>query len=245
MQNITTHLAVTLCCLAPNFATAKEVTLTDTPTSPAKGEILSQYASDWVARGVYLGNQAFKNSLALDKEAFGIKWKAAGRYVEITDSDTGKDQVDAYFEAVKDFGVAEFKTGYLYFEFFDGGVHAHEIYGSIAKNWGCGYRAEFAYSWLIEGADNDGYSQLTFEKNTLIADNLLKLKVDNGFLFEKGQFSHITAKARYDYKLNDNFVIQPFLAYTWEMDGLEYFGSSIKGDQQNRFYGGLGLSIRF
>ncbi|MEO1857196.1 MAG: hypothetical protein ABGY95_07520, partial [Rubritalea sp.] len=159
------------------------------------------------------------------------------------------DELDLWVDASKDLGWARFTTGYIFYEFFDGNAaDGHEVYFGLSRDFCYGINASYTYFWDVHGVDNDGYNELVFSKDADVFGNTLDTSLTSGFLAEGWGASHITLKSSYDIAISENATLSPYLAYSWELGGAERYGAAIDGSQgteQNRFYGGVALSVSF
>ncbi|MFC5051580.1 hypothetical protein ACFPK9_13320 [Rubritalea spongiae] len=204
--------------------------------------------SDYIWRGLFLGRALVDSSVEASTSAWGLDF-AGGLWAGNVEEESFDDEINAWIEGSKDFGWARFTTGYIYYDFFDGETNnAHEVYFGLSKDLCWGFNASYTYFWDVYATDNDGYNELVLGNDTDVFGYTLDTTLTTGFLFEGFGASHITLKTGYDWELTDHATLTPYLAYTWELAGLERYAAPMNGSgrsEQNRFFGGVSLSVSF
>ncbi len=221
-----------------------------------EGDVAVGYHSDYIFRGARLGSNMVDSAVNLSKSAWGLDFTAGAWYgsfeEEVTGFDTNVDELDLTFGVSKDFGFARFNTGYIYYntDTLFGNEELAEVYVGFSKDLCYGISSSLTYFIDASGelssdeGDNNGYSELSLAKSDLFLEGLT-LSNDLGYLVEKGQLNHNTTKLSYDWAFSENATLTPYLAYTWELDALEEHGPSWTGVEQNRFHGGVALTVSF
>ncbi|WP_018969521.1 TorF family putative porin [Rubritalea marina] len=222
----------------------------DTPCF--EGNIYAGYHSDYIWRGTKQGQPLIDAGVDLSKSAWGLDF-AGGAWLGSFKEQSGKDQtqeLDLYAEVSKDFGFVNFTTGYIYYQIDTNASSegdAKEVYFALSKDLAYGLSTSLTHYWNVTGNpdkfDNNGYSELSASKSDLFLENL-GLGVDFGFLTEGWEAHHVTTTLGYDYAISENATLSPYLAYTFELDaGDTTF--SVSDQEQNRFHGGVALSVSF
>ncbi|MFT5883280.1 MAG: hypothetical protein ACI9FG_001793 [Crocinitomicaceae bacterium] len=209
--------------------------------------------SDYIFRGARLGTDMVDAAVNVTKSAWGLDFSAGAWYGSFENGNTNIDELDLTFGVSKDLGFARFNTGYIHYDFDAGTAGADqtaEIFVGFSKDLCYGISTSLTYFIDASGelssdeADNNGYSQLSLAKSDLFLEGLT-LSNDLGYLVEKGQLNHNTTTLGYDYALSENATITPYIAYTWELDAIEEHGPTLNGVEQNRFHGGVALTVSF
>jgi hypothetical protein len=244
--------------LVSGSAFAGEVVAPVVETAPCyEADVMVGAHSDYIWRGARQGSNLVDAAVNLSKSAWGLDFTAGAWYgsfeEEASGSDSNVDELDLTFGVSKDLGFARFNTGYIYYnvDTLLGNDEASEIYVGFSKELCYGLSSSLTYFINTSGDlggdseyDNNGYSVLSLAKSDLFLEGLT-LSNDLGYLVEKGQLNHNTTTLGYDYALSENATITPYLAYTWELDALEEHGPSWTGSEQNRFHGGVALTVSF
>jgi len=240
--------------LVSGSAFAGEVVAPVCEASPCyEADVTVGYHSDYIFRGAQLGTDMVDAGVNVSKSAWGLDFTAGAWYGSFENANSNIDELDLTFGVSKDFGFARFNTGFIHYD-FDAGVlgalQNSEIFVGFSKDLCYGVSTSLTYfidtSGELSGdeGDNNGYSQLSLAKSDLFLEGLT-LSNDLGYLVEKGQLNHNTTTLGYDYALSENATITPYVAYTWELDALEEHGPTITGSEQNRFHGGVALTVSF
>jgi hypothetical protein len=205
--------------------------------------------SDYIWRGQFLGRALLDSSVEASTSAWGLDFAGGLWAGNIENNDRAADEINAWIEGSKDFGWARFTTGYIYYDFFDGSVaNGHEVYFGLSKDLCWGFNASYTYFWDVYATDNDGYNELVLGNEADVFGYTLDTTLTTGFLFENNGANHITLKSGYDWEITENATLTPYLAYTWELAGLERYGKALdgsEGNEQNRFHGGVSLTVSF
>jgi hypothetical protein len=251
--------------LVSGSAFAGEVVAPIVETTPCfEADLGVGYHSDYIFRGARLGTNMIDAELNVAKSAWGLDFSAGawlGSYTEKLDgADSNFDELDLTFGVSKDFGWARFNTGYIHYntDYIAGNLENAEVYVGFSKDLCYGLSSSLTYFIDASGelsadeGDNNGYTQLSLAKSDLFLEGLT-LSNDLGYLAEKGQLNHNTTSLGYDWALSENATLTPYIAYTWELDALEQHGPTQNNpggtlpalSQQNRFHGGIALSVSF
>ena len=216
-----------------------------------EGDVAVGYHSDYIFRGARVGRDLVDSSINLSKSAWGLDFTAGAWYGSFEDTSSQNwNELDLTFGVSKDLGFARFNTGFISYQLDGGNSNDNngEIYVGFSKDLCYGVSTSFTYFIDAYGEkaffDNNGYSVLSLAKSDLFLEGLT-LSNDLGYLVEKGQLSHNTTTLGYDYALSENATITPYIAYTWELDALEEHGPLAVSNEQNRFHGGVALTVSF
>lgn len=221
---------------------------------PVEGEVAVGYHSDYIWRGAKLGSDLVDASVTLSKSAWGLDFSGGAWYGSFDEriTDVNVDELDLFFEVSKDFGFARFNTGYIWYNTDISPVvtvDTAEVYVGLSKDLCWGLSSSLTYFIDASGelssdeGDNNGYSEFVLEKSDLFFDGL-SLGNTLGYAVEKGQLLHNTTTLGYAYEFCENVSLNPYVAYTWELDGLEEHGQGYPSEQ-NRFFGGVSLAVSF
>lgn len=218
-----------------------------------EGDVAVGYHSDYIFRGARLGTDLVDSAVNLSKSAWGLDFTAGAWYGSYENNSSNIDELDLTFGVSKDLGWARFNTGYIWYntdaDSF-GTEDTAEVYVGFSKDLCYGLSSSLTYFIDASGelssdeGDNNGYSEFSLAKSDLFLEGLT-LSNDLGYLVEKGQLSHNTTKLGYDLSISENATLTPYIAYTWELDALEEHGQGFSDSEQNRFYGGVALTVSF
>jgi hypothetical protein len=215
--------------------------------------------------GLDLSKSAWGLDFAVGAWYGGFKETATG-------SDLNVQELDLYAEVSKDLNWFRLTTGVIHYNYFGGigddvqglanrnGValgqdlldlnDATELYFAVSKDFCWGVSAAYTYFLNVTSTDkydNDGYSVATLAKDDLFIDGL-SFTNDLGYYVEKGQLSHNTSTLGYDWDITENATLTPYLAYTWELDYYDSQAAPVNTyglGEQNRFHGGVSVSVSF
>ncbi|MEO1856105.1 MAG: hypothetical protein ABGY95_01900 [Rubritalea sp.] len=238
--------------LVSGSAFAGEVVAPLVEVSPSyEADVTVGAHSDYIFRGARLGTDLVDSAVNVSKSAWGLDFTAGAWYGSFVNDGDNIDELDLTFGVSKDFGFARFNTGYIHYNADSGTANEElaEVYVGFSKDLCYGLSSSLTYFIDASGelssdeGDNNGYSELSLAKSDLFLEGLT-LSNDLGYLVEKGQLSHNTTTLGYDYSLSENATITPYIAYTWELDALEEHASFTEREQ-NRFYGGVALTVSF
>lgn len=207
-----------------------------------ESEIHAGYTSEYLFRGANLGTDLTEVGLdvATEYNGFGL---SAGAWYGSFYNGGGFDELDLYAEASKDLGFATASIGYIHYENIAAlGRDAEEVKFALAKTL---YGVDFslAYFWDVAGLDNDGYTELAASKGFELSPCLtLSTSAALGYLFEQGDFAHLTAKVALDYAYSETATISPFIAHSWSLSDS---ASTTNAGLENELVAGTMLSVSF
>lgn len=207
-------------------------------------EIHTGYTSEYLFRGTNLGTDLTELgvNMATEYNGFGL---SAGVWSGSFHNSNGNNTVtetDVYGEVSKDLGFATAAIGYIYYFNFGTGASddAGETYFSLAQTY-FGVDFSLAYYWDISGSDNDGYTELAASKGFELSPCVtLNTGAALGYLWEQGEFVHLTAKVAVDYAFTETATLSPFIAYSWALAD-----EGVNVGQENEFVGGTMLTVSF
>lgn len=233
------------------------------PESAISYELHTGYSSMYLWRGLDLGDDLIEvgadvagewNGIGLSAGAWygsfdaGSSIDALGRFGEDLQVDT--DELDLYGEVSKDFGFLTASVGYIYYYYPQAHSNkeylnldnSQEVYFGVSRDLGFA-AVSLNYFWDIQGADNDGYSELalsrSFELNSCLS---LNVGTNVGYLVEQGQATAWTSKVALDWAFVESAKLSPFVALSIALsDDVDtaYNGSD------NEFVAGSMLSVSF
>lgn len=221
-------------------------------TAEVEYELHAGYTSEYLFRGLDLGNDLVETGVNAATEWNGLGLSAGAWYGSFDDNsaagiepgDYDYDELDLYAEVSKDLGFLTASIGYIYYMTDDVALSvedAQEIYFGVSRDLGFA-NASLTYFWDIE-TDNDGYAELGldrgFELNSCLTLNLAS---NLGYLAEQGQCTAWTTKVGLDWAFVENAKLSPFVALSIALsddDDTAYEGSG------NEFVAGSMLSVSF
>lgn len=210
-----------------------------------ESEIHAGYSSEYLFRGLNLGQDLVEAGLDVSTEYSGLGLSAGAWYGSFSDStDQDFDELDLYAEASKDLGFLTAAIGYINYQnprLAATPDDAQEVYFSVAKSL---YGVDFslAYFWDIE-TDNDGYAELGASKGFELSPCLtLNTGAALGYLAEQGQVSHVSTKVSLDYAYSETATISPFVAYSWSLNNDV---DTAYSTSENELVAGTMLSVSF
>jgi hypothetical protein len=219
------------------------------PESGIEYELHAGYSSEYLFRGLNLGQDLVEAGFDIASEWNGIGLSAGAWYGSYDVSfDRGHeydiDELDLYAEVSKDLGFLTASVGYIYYfneDTFNLVDDAQEVYFSVARDFGFA-EASLTYFWGIEG-DNDGYSQLALSRSFELSPCLaLNVGTNVGYLVEQGQATAWTTKIALDWGFAEHAKLSPFVAHSFALsDDIDtaYYGSG------NEFVAGSMVSVSF
>ncbi len=212
-------------------------------SAEVESEIHAGYSSEYLFRGLNLGQDLLEAGVDVSTEYNGLGLSAGAWYGSFADSTaTGFDELDLYGEVSKDLGFVTAAVGYIYYANLGAAsADAQEVYFSVAKTF---YGVDFslAYYWDVE-TDNDGYTELAASKGFELSSCLtLSTSAKLGYLAEQGEFAHLTAKVALDYAYSETATISPFVAHSWSLTNDP---GTTHGTTENELIAGTMLSVSF
>lgn len=221
-------------------------------TAEVEYELHTGYTSEYLFRGLDLGNDLVETGVNAATEWNGLGLSAGAWYGSFDDNsaagiepgDYDYDELDLYAEVSKDLGFLTASIGYIYYMTDDAALSvedAQEVYFGISKDLGFA-SASLTYFWDIE-TDNDGYAELgldrSFELNSCLT---LNLGTNLGYLAEQGQCTAWTTKLGLDWAFTETAKLSPFVALAVALNDdndTAYAGTG------NEFVAGSMLSVSF
>lgn len=228
--------------------------------SSFEGEVHVGYSTEYIFRGINLGDDLIESGVDVSAEMAGFGLSAGawygtaqidgqldglsdGEFDGVFDGFT-YDELDLYAEVSKDFGFVTAAVGYIYYYYpsaFPGIKSTAETYFSVSGSY-MGFDTSLTYFWDTKG-DNDGYMEAYAGKGFELSPCLtLNTGATIGYLGEEHDFSHVAAKVSLDWAFTENATLSPYIAHSWALtdeEGGFYDGS------ENEFYGGLILAVSF
>ena len=225
------------------------------PDSSISYELHTGYSSEYIFRGVNLGDDLIETGFDVATEAYGLGLSAGVWYANYQESLLGTEinsnEVDFYAEVSKDFGFVTLSTGYIYYyndvdqaasNYYGGNYpDTQEVYFSAARDFGFA-KASLTYFWDIVG-DNDGYSELglsrSFELSPCVS---LNASSNFGYLLEEADFTAWTTRASLDWGFVEHAKLSPFVQYSVALSDEP---TTAYDRSENEFVGGAMLSVSF
>lgn len=179
------------------------------------------YSSEYLFRGINLGDDLIEAGADVVTEWNGLGVSAGAWYGSIqqapTPGNVSYDELDLYGKVSKDVGFATVTVGYIWYVFPDNALFqtedAQEACFSVSREF-MGTNASATYFWDTE-TDNDGYSELALSKSFELTPCLtLNTGATAGYLFEEGDFAHLTAKISLDWAFTETATLSPYVAHS-------------------------------
>lgn len=213
-------------------------------------ELHTGYSSGYLFRGLDLGDNLVEvgvdaaydwNGLSLSAGVWGAAFNhAPGNATQSNDVD---NEVDFYGEVSKDLGFLTASVGYIYYWNVGSlGADDQEIYFSASRDLGFA-SASLTYFWDVDGASNNGYTELglskSYELNQCVT---LNVGTNVGYLVDGGEFTAWTTKASIDWGFAEHAKLSPFVALSIALG--EEAGSAW-ASTDNEIVAGSTLSVSF
>lgn len=214
------------------------------------------YTSEYLWRGIDLGNDLVEAGFNVASEWNGLGLSAGAWYASYDASSAGLtglgapgdydiDELDLYAEVSKDLGFFTAAVGYIYYmneDVLTAIEDAQEVYFSVSRDFGFA-EASFTYFWDIE-TDNEGYSELALSRSFDLAPCFaLNLGTSLGYQFEQAQCAAWTTKVGLDWAFADCAKLSPFVALAIALS--DDNDSSYTNGSKNEFVAGSMLSVSF
>lgn len=215
-------------------------------------EIHTGYSSEYIFRGVDLGNDLVEAGLdaATEVNGWGL---SAGVWATAFDasnsiygaSDSPDSETDLYAEVSRDLGFATLATGYIYYwNVGNLGVDDQEVYFQASRDFGFA-KASLTYFWDVceNGGGNNGYTELALSRSWELNQCLtLNVGTNVGYLIESGDFTAWTTKASLDWGFVERAKLSPFIALSIALGEAP---STLWQSTENEFVAGSMLSVSF
>jgi hypothetical protein len=232
--------------LVAGNAQAGTPTTTPAPVSPPASAIEFKlhtgYSSEYLWRGLDLGDDLIEAGLDVSATWNGIGLSAGAWYASFQNSDVNVDELDLYAEVSKDFGFVKGSVGYIAYLYPNSNSPTYqEVYFGLSRDLGFA-TASLKYYWDVEG-DNDGYSEFGLSRSFELTSCLsLNLESNIGYLVEHGVATAWTNKVSLDWGFVEHAKLSPFVALAISCTNDEYTSYWNSG---NELVGGCMLSVTF
>jgi hypothetical protein len=225
-------------------------------------ELHTGYSSDYLYRGVILGDDLIEAGADVKAEFNGIGLSAGAWYGTATNDslvgiplgiDMNMTELDLYAEVSKDFGFLKTSIGYIY-RHYDldilGTTDTGEIYFGLSHDFGF-VEASLTYYWGVNEAKvfgftpgvTEGYTELALRRSIELTPCLaLNLGTNVGYLVEGGDFTAWTTKVALDWGFAEHAKLSPFAAVSIAMGESH---NTIWETTDNEFVAGSMLSVTF
>jgi hypothetical protein len=219
-------------------------------------ELHTGYSSDYLYRGVIIGDNLIEAGADVKAEFSGIGLSAGAWYGSFTNGGDNANELDLYAEVSKDFGFLKTSIGYIYRLYDFGGNYGdwvnystQEIYFGLSKDLGFA-EVSLTYYWGVEGNDTgiyggktEGYTELALRRSIELTPCLaLNLGTNVGYLIEGGDFTAWTTKAALDWGFAEHAKLSPFAAVSIALGESSY---TLWHSTENEFIAGSMLSVNF
>ena len=213
-------------------------------------ELHTGYSSEYLFRGLDAGDHltevgvdaAYKwDGLSLSAGVWAAAFQSPARTGNQVDN-----EVDAYAEVSKDFGVLTASVGYIYYWNMGGlGADNQEVYAGLSHD--LGFATIFLTSYFdvdrTNKGDTDGYTELGLTKSFTL-NQCLTLNVGSNvsYLIEDHEFIAWTSKVSLDWGFAEHAKLSPFVAVSI---GLGESPRTSWVSTENELLGGSMLSVSF
>ncbi len=235
-------------CKTIGALAAASALVAGTASAEVEYEIHTGYTSEYLWRGIDLGDDLFEVGLdaATEYNGFGLSAGAwAGFYDSPATADNVDLEVDFYGEVNRDFGFATLGVGYIYYwQTGPLGVDDQEVYFTASRDLGFA-SASLTYFWDIceNNGGNDGYSEFALSRSWELSPCVaLNATSTLGFLTEGVEWVHWTNKVSLDWGFAEHAKLSPFVALSIAL-GDE--ASTVWAQTDNEFVAGSMLSVGF
>lgn len=213
-------------------------------------EIHTGYTSEYIFRGVDLGNDLVEAGLdaATEVNGWGLSagvWATAFDAAAAPAGDDVSSETDLYAEVSKDVGFATLAVGYIYYwNVGNLGVDDQEVYFQASRDFGFA-NASLTYFWDVceNNGGNNGYTELALSRSWELNQCLtLNVGTNVGYLWEGSEFTAWTTKASLDWGFVDRAKLSPFIALSVAL-GEE--AGTMWAQTDNEFVAGSMLTVSF
>ena len=223
-----------------------------TATAETAYELHTKYSSEYLFRGLNLGQDLVEVGADVTTDASGFGLSAGVWYGSFQDNSVpglGSPRQDAieldlYGQVAKDFGWFTGSLGYIYryFQASDNNtLNAQEVVFGVSRQF-WGIDTSLTYFWGVE-KDNNGYSEFALGKGFELGRRVvLNCGASLGYLAEQGQLTALTSKLTLDWGVTHTATLSPFVKWSIALDDdhdSAYYRS------KNQLVGGLMLSVAF
>ena len=219
--------------------------------SHAQAEIESEfhvgYNSEYIFRGVYLGDDAYEYGLNFAGSCdCGLDWSAGIWSISPDGEDGNVDELDIYASVSKDLGFGSVAVGFTAYTYDGGGSDDAEVFLGLSAEPIAGLDLGLTVFFGTDGIFQDaillegtiGYS---FEVSSKATANI---GIVYGYLLDEGDFAddgglYASASISLDYAVSDSITFSPYVSYN---EGEEDIFGPLAADG---FIGGAKVSFSF
>ena len=214
-------------------------------------ELHTGYSSEYLYRGVKLGNDLVEAGADVKTKAAGLDLSAGAWYGSFDSAAGNTNELDLYADASKDFGFLTGSVGYVFRNYdlgsLNGTEDSQEIYFGISRDFGC-VAASLTYYWGVASTApstgvTEGYLEFglshSFELSPCLA---LNVGTNVGYLTEDDRFTAWTTKVALDWGFAEHAKLSPFIAASLAMGEAN---RTLWYTTSNQLVGGAMLSVNF
>ncbi|QTN32667.1 hypothetical protein HZ994_10095 [Akkermansiaceae bacterium] len=211
-------------------------------------ELHAGYSTDYLFRGIDLGNDLVETGLNLSTEWNGLDLSAGAWYGAFESNNDDFSELDLYAEASKDFGFLTAAVGYISYQNMNSTFRVddtQELYLSLSKEF-FGLDTSLTYFWEIEdsGSGTGGYLEAAVGKSFELSPCLtLNAGAALAYLVEESEFAHITTKVSLDWAFTETATLSPYIAASWGLTNDPR--SAAYNNVNEEFVGGTMLTVSF
>lgn len=210
-------------------------------------ELHTGYTSEYIYRGVNLGNDLVEAGADVKTEAYGLGLSAGAWYGSYSQSGLNMNELDLYADVSKDFGFLTGSVGYIYrnYDMDIWGIQdTQEVYFGISRDFGF-VAASLTYYWGV--GDNvgttEGYTEFALSHSFALSPCLaLNVGTNVGYLVEDDEFTAWTTKVALDWGFAEHAKLSPFVALSIALGEAQ---NTLWYDTSNQLVGGCMLSVNF
>jgi hypothetical protein len=211
-------------------------------------ELHTGSSTEYVFRGLNLGDNLTEVGVDVANkwDKFGLSggvWAAAFNNSPLRTGNDVDNEVDTYAEATYDLGFATAGVGYIYYWNLGRlGEDAQEVYFSASRDFGFA-NASLTYYWSVDGANNDGYTELALDRGFELSPCLtLNVKSSLGYLIEAGDFTAWNNKVSLDWGFAEHAKLSPFVSASISLSDSN---DTAYNGAENEYAVGTVLSVSF
>jgi len=230
-------------------------------------ELHTGYSSEYLYRGVNLGDNLIEAGADVKGKAYGLDLSAGAWYgsvntKQVLDQNLGfgsaitLTELDLYAGASKDFGPVTGSVGYIHRNYdlspLVRSVNTGEVSFGLSRDFGI-FDASLTYFWGVEGikiqgtslgSPTEGYTELALHRGFAISPCLnLNVSTNVGYLVEDDTFTAWTTKVALDWGFAEHAKLSPFIAASLALS--EARDTLLWNSTNNQLVGGCMLSVNF
>ena len=252
MQNYCKTIGALAAASALVAGNANAGTTTTTAAAPASAsaveyELHTGYTSEYLYRGIILGQSLVEAGFDIKTEAYGLGLSAGAWYGSFENANTAITELDLYADVSKDLGFLTGSVGYIYRSYDAGNddESTGEVYFAASRDLGFA-NASLTYYWGVDdiaSGTTEGYTELALSRSFELSPCLsLNVATNVGYLADDGEFTAWTTKVALDWGFAEHAKLSPFVAVSV---ALGEQANTLWVQTDNEVVGGAMLSVGF